>query len=83
MINKLLIQKEKTTKKNNKRSKSMAAQQGAMTALIERVLQDPETRERLLDHSVLNDFFFEERLKEKRLQVLQEQKNINKRKSKN
>lgn len=39
----------------------------AMTMLIEKVLNDGETRERLLDHSVLNDFFFEEKLKEKRM----------------
>jgi hypothetical protein len=38
-----------------------------MALLIEKVLSDVETRERLLDHSVLNDFFFEEKLKEKRL----------------
>jgi hypothetical protein len=38
-----------------------------MAVLIDRVLSDIETRERLLDHSVLNDFFFEEKLKEKRL----------------
>ena len=40
--------------------------------LIEKVLSDAETRERLLDQSVLNDFFYEEKLKEKRLQVLHE-----------
>jgi hypothetical protein len=38
-----------------------------MSLLIERVLSDGETRERLLDHSVLNDFFFEEKLKERRM----------------
>jgi hypothetical protein len=43
-----------------------------MAMLIEKVLADPETRERLLDHSVLNDFFFEEKLKERRMQVIQE-----------
>jgi hypothetical protein len=42
----------------------------AMSLLIEKVLSDPETRERLLDHSVLSDFYFEEKLKEKRMQVL-------------
>ena len=42
----------------------------AMSMLIEKVLNDGETRERLLDHSVLNDFFFEEKLKEKRMQVI-------------
>jgi len=42
----------------------------AMALLIEKVLSDPDTRERLLDHSVLNDFFFEEKLKERRMQVL-------------
>jgi hypothetical protein len=41
-----------------------------MAMLIEKVLSDGETRERLLDHSVLSDFFFEEKLKEKRMQVL-------------
>lgn len=44
-----------------------------MALLIEKVLSDDETRERLLDQSVLNDFYFEEKLKEKRLQVIQEQ----------
>lgn len=44
----------------------------AMSNLIEKVLNDGETRERLLDHSVLNDFFFEEKLKEKRMQVILE-----------
>ena len=44
-----------------------------MAMLIEKVLADSETRERLLDHSVLNDFYFEEKLKEKRMQVLLEQ----------
>ena len=39
----------------------------AMALLIEKVLADGETRERLLDHSVLNDFFFEEKLKERRI----------------
>lgn len=43
-----------------------------MALLIEKVLSDDETRERLLDQSVLNDFYFEEKLKEKRLQVIQE-----------
>jgi hypothetical protein len=38
-----------------------------MALLIEKVLSDDETRERLLDQSVLNDFYFEEKLKEKRL----------------
>jgi hypothetical protein len=41
-----------------------------MSMLIEKVLSDQETRERLLDHSVLNDFFFEEKLKEKRMQMI-------------
>lgn len=41
-----------------------------MSILIEKVLTDDETRERLLDQSVLNDFYFEEKLKEKRLQVI-------------
>ena len=44
-----------------------------MSLLIEQVLSDDETRERLLDQSVLNDFYFEEKLKERRLSVLQEQ----------
>ena len=44
-----------------------------MALLIEKVLSDDETRERLLDQSVLNDFYFEERMRERRLQVLQEQ----------
>lgn len=43
-----------------------------MSLLIEKVLSDDETRERLLDQSVLNDFYFEEKLREKRLQVIQE-----------
>ena len=38
-----------------------------MALLIEKVLADSEVRERLLDHSVLNDFYFEEKLKERRL----------------
>lgn len=44
-----------------------------MSILIEKVLSDDETRERLLDQSVLNDFYFEEKLKERRMQVIQEQ----------
>lgn len=43
------------------------AHENAMAMLIEKVLSDPDTRERLLDHSVLNDFFFEEKLKERRI----------------
>lgn len=38
-----------------------------MLMLIENVLSDDETRERLLDHSVLKDFFFEGKLKERRI----------------
>lgn len=38
--------------------------------LMEKVLSDLETRERLLDNSVLSDFFFEEKLKEKRMHVI-------------
>jgi hypothetical protein len=37
-----------------------------------RVLPDDETRERLLDQSVLNDFYFEEKLKERKQQMIQE-----------
>jgi len=44
-----------------------------MALLIEKVLSDDETRERLLDQSVLNDFYFEEKMRERRLQVIQEQ----------
>ena len=51
-----------------------------MAMIIKKVLSDAETRERLLDHSVLNDFYFEEKLKERRLQVLQEQKSVLRRK---
>lgn len=47
--------------------------QNVMALLIEKVLSDDEARERLLDQSVLNDFYFEEKLKERRLAVLQEQ----------
>ena len=36
-----------------------------MGNLIEKVLSDNEIRERLLDHSVLNDFLFEEKMKER------------------
>ena len=41
-----------------------------MALLIEKVLSDDETRERLLDQSVLNDFYFEEKMRERRLQVI-------------
>jgi len=44
-----------------------------MSLLIEKVLSDDETRERLLDQSVLSDFYFEEKMRERRLQVIQEQ----------
>ena len=44
-----------------------------MSLLIEKVLSDDETRERLLDQSVLNDFYFEEKLKERKQQMIQEQ----------
>jgi len=47
--------------------------QNVMALLIEKVLSDDDARERLLDQSVLNDFYFEEKLKERRLAVLQEQ----------
>lgn len=47
--------------------------QNVMALLIEKVLSDDETRERLLDQSVLNDFYFEEKMRERRLQVIQEQ----------
>ncbi|CDW80766.1 UNKNOWN [Stylonychia lemnae] len=64
--------------KTGEKSKALKAKQeaheNAMAMLIEKVLSDPDTRERLLDHSVLNDFFFEEKLKERRMQVLQEQR---------
>ena len=46
--------------------------QNVMALLIEKVLSDDETRERLLDQSVLNDFYFEEKMRERRLQVIQE-----------
>jgi len=52
---------------------------GQMRELIEHVLADNETRERLLDYSVLSDFFFEEKLKERRIRMLQEQKEALKR----
>jgi hypothetical protein len=41
-----------------------------MALLIEKVLSDDETRERLLDQSVLNDFYFEEKLKERKQQMI-------------
>ena len=44
----------------------------AMSILIEKVLSDNEIRERLLDYSVLNNFLFEEKLKEKKILFMQE-----------
>jgi hypothetical protein len=41
-----------------------------MSILIEKVLSDEDVRERLLDQSVLNDFYFEEKLRERRQQVI-------------
>ena len=49
--------------------------EGEMKQIIEAVLLDNETRERLLDFSVLADFYFEEKLKERRILMIQEQKN--------
>ena len=48
-----------------------------MSILIEKVLSDEDVRERLLDQSVLNDFYFEEKLRERRQQVIQEQMRSN------
>ena len=58
VIEKLLISKQ--TSKNTTVSTSN------ISLLIDSILSDPDTRERLLDHSVLNDFYFEEKLKERR-----------------
>ena len=41
-----------------------------MSILIEKVLSDEDVRERLLDQSVLNDFYLEEKLRERRQQVI-------------
>ncbi len=41
-----------------------------MAELIEKVLEDGETRERLLDYSVLNDFYYEEKLKERKMHFM-------------
>ena len=74
-IEKLLISNKQQPVLRVRQLKAMQeSHDNAMAMLIEKVLSDSETRERLLDHSVLNDFYFEEKLKERRLQVLQEQR---------